>query len=180
MSLSQKPFSRQIIYNSRHPSCVPPKLYLNDELRSHAKKQRQRSVTHEVCDECNSAERYNIIQRRRTKSADVVDRFGTRVHCPKFMKENPYLKHEKLDIGHKQYVWGMAKVYSVDHMKFLRQRHYQSVLNYEYMKRVTTRGVQENDRIKLWKEYLEYQRVIDRFGKVITPSIYYILNILQQ
>ena len=172
-SSNQSSNSREVIYNSRHPSCLPPNLYLNDKLRSDGKKNRQRSASSRPCEECSSVERYNTAQIRRTKSADTVERFGTLVHCPKFVKGNPFVTHDELDMGQKQYIWGMAKVYSVDKMKSLRQRHYQSTLNYEYMKRVTTRGVEKKDRIKLWKEYLEYQKVIDRFGKV---TIYYIYN----
>ena len=154
-----------MIYNNRHPSCTPQGLYLNDELRLHAKKHRQRSSSQKTCDECSSVERYNAIQRR-TRSAEFVNRFGTPVHCPKFVKENKFLTNDKLDIGQKQYIWGMAKIYSVENMKSLRQKHYQSMLNYEYMKRVKARGVEKRDRIKMWKTYLEYQMLIDRFGKV--------------
>lgn len=165
--------SRQIIFNSRHPSCSPPNLYLHDKLRSNARKNRQKPAPSRPCEERSSVEGYNTVKQRQAKSADVLERFGTLVHCPKFVKGNSFLTHDDLDIGQKQYIWGMAKVYSVDKMKSLRQRHYQSILNYEYTKRVTTRGVEKKDRIKLWKEYLEYQKLIDRFGKV-TMKIHYI------
>ena len=82
------------------------------------------------------------------------------------MKDSKYLTHEELDMGQKQYIWGKARIYSVDQLKLLRQRHYQAILNYEYMKRVTTRGVNEKQRVKLWKEYEEYRKAIDNFGKV--------------
>ena len=111
-------------------------------------------------------ERFNTVQRRRTKSADVVTRFGTPVHLPDFVKDSKFLTHDELDMGQKQYIWGTARIYSVDQLKLLRQRHYQSILNYEYMKRVITRGVNEKQRVKLWKEYEEYQKAIDNFGKV--------------
>ena len=156
-----------MIYNHRHPSCTPTGLYLNDELRLVAKKHRQqRKSSQEACDECSSVERYNTVQKRKTKSTDSVKRFGSRVHCPKFVEKNPFITNDELDIGQKQYIWGMAKIYSVENMKSLRQRHYQSMLNYEYMKRVLARGVEKKDRIKIWKTYLEYQMYIDKFGKV--------------
>ncbi|XP_065063156.1 uncharacterized protein LOC135689752 [Rhopilema esculentum] len=164
-SSSQSSSSRQVIYNNRHSMCTPPNLYLHDDLRLTARSQRPISAPRE-CDECSSVERYNTVQRRRrAKSADAVERFGTRVECPKFVRGNPFLTNDELDAGQKQYIWGMARVYSVDKLKSLRQRHYQSILNYEYIKRVMTKGVEEKDRVKLGKEYAEYQKVINRFGK---------------
>ena len=131
-------------------------------------KSRQRSVSAKPCEECSSVERYNSAkqQKQRSKSADVVERFGSSVHCPKFVKGNPFVTHDELDNGQKQYIWGMAKVYSVDKIKSLRQRHYQSILNHEFAKKAATRGAEAKDRIKIWKEYLDYQKVIDKFGMV--------------
>ncbi len=157
--------SRNMIYNARHPSCLPPDLYRQDKLRAEARKNHPRSATHS-CEECNSTGRHAATRRRRTRSAETADRYGTPVALPAFVKGNKFLTHEDLDMGQKQYIWGMARVYSTDQLKGLKQRQYQSILNYEYMKRVVSRGVEETDRVKLWKEYLEYQKVIDRIGKV--------------
>jgi len=162
----QIPTTKQAIYNTRHPSCKPSNLYAKDEHFSNPKKDRQRSKSEQACEDCSSVERYNAIQRRRTKSSDFVYKFNGPVHCPNFVKDNPFLTHNRLDNGQKQYIWGTAKVYSVETMKSLRQRHYQSILDYEYMKRISTRNIEKSGRIKLWKEYLDYQRVIDRFGRV--------------
>eukprot|EP00112_Aurelia_sp_Birch-Aquarium-sp1_P013776 Seg2940.1 transcript_id=Seg2940.1/GoldUCD/mRNA.D3Y31 product="hypothetical protein" protein_id=Seg2940.1/GoldUCD/D3Y31 len=161
---SQSSNNPSIIYNSRHPACTPSHLYMKDNIRAQAKKNRPRSAPYD-CEDCSSVERYNTVQRRRTKSADVATRFGTAVRCPNFVKDSEFLTHDDLDMGQKQYIWGTARIYSVDQLKLLRQRHYQSILNYEYMKRVTTRGVKEKQRVKLWKEYEEYQKAINRFGK---------------
>ena len=157
--------NRSIVFNSRHPNCSPTNLYCHDNVRAQARKNHPRSHSC-ACQECSSTERCTTRWGRRTRSAEVADRYGQSIALPSYMKGNKFLTHEDLDIGQKQYIWGMARVYSVDQLKGLKQRQYQLTLNYEYTKRVISRGVEEKDRIKLWKEYLEYQKVIDRIGKV--------------
>eukprot|EP00794_Sanderia_malayensis_P011775 gene11775-12994_t len=161
-SRSSASSNQSIVFNSRHPACSPPHLYRQDELRAEARRNHPKSATCVCCEGCNSS---TDKRRRRAKSADVVRRFGVPVVLPDYVKTNKFLRHEDLDMGQKQYIWGMAKVYSVEQLKYLKQRQYNTILNYEYMKRVMSKGMQETDRIKLSKEYIEYQKFIERFGK---------------
>ena len=140
-------------------------MYKQDAVRAIARKNRPRSRPRS-CEIDNEHRACDRLTPRRTRSADVADRFGTPIHLPKALKDNEFLTHDELTMGQKQYIWGMARIYSVDQLKTLKQRKYQSILNYEYMKRMVTRGVEEKHKIKLWKEYTEYQKFIDRFTKV--------------
>ena len=82
------------------------------------------------------------------------------------MRGNEFLCHENLDLGQKQYIWGVARVYSVAHMMELKQRQYQSLLDYEFNRRMQNKDLKEHERIKEWKDYERYCKFIKRYEQV--------------
>jgi hypothetical protein len=50
-------------------------------------------------------------------SSEIPTRFGKPVNLPSFVKSNPHLKNKELSMGQKQYLWGIARIYSMSHMK---------------------------------------------------------------
>ena len=95
------------------------------------------------------------------------DRFdGTPVDLPAFMSGNEFMCHEDLDLGQKQYIWGITRVYSVSHLMDLKQRQYQSLLDYEFSRRIQNKQLKEHERVREWKEYQRYCRFIKRYEQV--------------
>jgi hypothetical protein len=78
------------------------------------------------------------------------------------VKGNEFLTHEDLSIGQKQYIWGIARIYSVSNLMQLKQRQYQSLLDYDFNRRIQNKDLKENERMKEWREYLRYSKFIKR------------------
>jgi len=109
----------------------------------------------------------------RSKSADVAYRFHERVTLPSYMKEIPSpINTDELDNGQKQYLFNIAKIYSQKNMKIVKQKKIQSVLDHEFSKRAISHEMTADQRIRLWKEYTDYQTLVDNMAKnhKIQPS----------
>lgn len=63
-------------------------------------------------------------------------------------------------MGQKQYIWGIARCYSVDGFKKAQQERTQTLLDYEFKKRMITRDICDKTKLKLWKDYCDYSKVI--------------------
>ena len=98
---------------------------------------------------------------RRIKSANVAYNFNRPVHLPTSLKNNEFLTHPGLSEGQKQYIWGVANVYSLQDFKEAQQRRRHDILDREFSKRTLTKGISSSARLQLWKEYSEYQKTID-------------------
>lgn len=128
------------IYNVRSPDCTPGEVYLHENVRNYVNQ--------------------NKLHNRRCKSADVAYRFGRTIQLPKFAGGSEFLKHEDLTMGQKQYIWGIARCYSVDGFKKAQQERMQTLLDYEFKKRMITRDICDKTKLKLWKDYCDYSKVI--------------------
>ena len=69
-------------------------------------------------------------------------------------------------MGQKQYIWGVARIYSVTQLMSLKQRQYQSLLDYEFARRIQNKELKEHERVKEWKEYQRYCKFIKRYDQV--------------
>jgi hypothetical protein len=49
--------------------------------------------------------------------SEIPTRFGKPINLPTFVKSNPHLKNNELSMGQKQYLWGIARIYSMSRMK---------------------------------------------------------------
>lgn len=132
-------------------------MYMNDDLRRAVKHNRPASHVHS----CGITEN-NPNQPSSPRRFD-----GTVVTLPKFMKGNEFLTHEDLSIGQKQYIWGIARIYSVSNMMQLKQRQYQSLLDYDFNRRIQNKDLKEQERKKEWREYIRYSKFIKRQDLVI-------------
>ncbi|EDO45478.1 predicted protein [Nematostella vectensis] len=150
--------SHSSAYNAR--TCRPSHMYMNEHLRQSAKLNRPPSHVHS-CDEYRDHER----STRTPRSLRRWD--GTEVALPNFMKGNEFLTHDKLDIGQKQYIWGIARIYSVSHLMQLKQRQYQSLLDYEFNRRLQNNELTERQRAHEMREYMRYTRFIKRYDQRI-------------
>ena len=103
-----------------------------------------------------------------TKSPVRMD--GTPVELPGFMKTNYFLNHEALGLGQKQYIWGVARIYSVTQLMSLKQRQYQNLLDYEFSRRIQNKELKEHERVKEWKDYQRYCKFIKRYEQVLGIS----------
>ena len=67
----------------------------------------------------NSSRQTGISQKTEatSDSIEVPSRFGKPIKLPYFVKTNPHLKNKELTMGQKQYLWGIARIYSMSHMK---------------------------------------------------------------
>ena len=83
------------------------------------------------------------------------------------MKTNYFLHHEDLSMGQKQYIWGVARIYSVTQLMSLKQRQYQNLLDYEFSRRIQNKELKEHERVKEWKDYQRYSKFIKRYEQVI-------------
>lgn len=95
---------------------------------------------------------------------------GTPVELPGFMKTNYFLHHEDLDMGQKQYIWGVARIYSVTQLMSLKQRQYQNLLDYEFSRRIQNKELKEHERVKEWKDYQRYCKFIKSYDQRIPRS----------
>lgn len=82
------------------------------------------------------------------------------------MKSNYFLHHEDLSMGQKQYIWGVARIYSVTQLMSLKQRQYQHLLDYEFSRRIQNKELKEHERVKEWKDYKRYSKFIQRYEQV--------------
>lgn len=152
--------NHSLTYTSRSASCQPLRMYQNEDVRTAAKLNRPPSKVY-LCQE----ERDRARSAGRSKSPTRFD--GTPVELPKFLKTNYFLHHEDLDMGQKQYIWGVARVYSVTQLMSLKQRQYQSLLDNEFARRIQNKELKEHERVKEWKEYHRYCRFIKNYDQRI-------------
>ena len=135
-------------------------MFQDEDVRTAAKLNRPPSKVY-LCQEERDRARS---AGRRPKSPTRFD--GTPVELPGFMKSNYFLHHEDLDMGQKQYIWGVARIYSVTQLMSLKQRQYQSLLDYEFARRIQNKELKEHERVKEWKEYQRYCKFIKRYDQV--------------
>lgn len=136
-----------MIYSVRNPDCTPPQMYLHENVRLYAKHNHQQTQS--------------TLRKRRAQSADVAYQFGKPIRLPVPLTDNEHLTNEGLTMGQKQYIWGIARCYSMENLKKLNQRRTRNMLEYEYKKRSITKDMKENTKEKLWKEYTEYKKFIE-------------------
>ncbi|XP_067047164.1 uncharacterized protein [Acropora muricata] len=149
--------NHSVTFTSRSASCQPKSLYENEHL------QRVTRSSSKASDE----ERVRRRSVSGTKSPVRMD--GTPVELPGFMKTNYFLNHEDLGLGQKQYIWGVARIYSVTQLMSLKQRQYQNLLDYEFSRRIQNKELKEHERVKEWKDYQRYCKFIKRYEQRI-PS----------
>lgn len=154
--------NHSVTYSSRSTSCQPTRMYHSEGIRSAAKLNRPPSKVY-VCQE--ERDRAQSAGLQRAKSPSRFD--GTPVELPGFMKSNYFLHHEDLSMGQKQYIWGVARIYSVTQLMSLKQRQYQNLLDYEFSRRIQNKELKEHERVKEWKDYQRYSRFIKRYEQVI-------------
>ena len=152
------------MYTPDNPDCAPPHLYLNENIRVYAKEQRARRATTAIPttrgQEHGTSNTTN--PRRRVQSADVAYRFGKRVRLPEHFADNEYLTHEGLTMGQKQYIWGIARCYSMDNLKLLNERRLKTVLDQELDRRLKTPSLSRETKENLLKEYKASTRAIEK------------------
>lgn len=155
--------NHSVTYTPRSASCQPTTLYQSEDSRNPAKINRFPSrVPH------SGEERARGRSAGRTKSPVRID--GTPVELPGFMKTNYFLHHEDLDMGQKQYIWGVARIYSVTQLMSLKQRQYQNLLDYEFSRRIQNKELKEHERVKEWKDYQRYCKFIKSYDQRIPRS----------
>lgn len=152
-----------VTYSSRSASCQPPRMYEREGIRTATKLNRPPGKFY-LCQE----ERDRVRSARRPKSPSRFD--GTPVELPSFMKTNKFLRHEDLSMGQKQYIWGVARIYSVTQLMNLKQRQYQNLLDYEFSRRIQNKELKEHERVKEWKDYQRYSKFIKRYEQRIPGS----------
>ena len=69
-------------------------------------------------------------------------------------------------MGQKQYLWGIARIYSVGRLKKLKQKQYQSLLDYEFKRRLEKMGLKEREKVKEMKDYIRYTKFINTYEQV--------------
>lgn len=154
--------NHSVTYSSRSTSCQPTRMYQSEGIRNAAKLNRPPSKVY-LCQEERDRARSAGLQRAKSPS-----RFdGTPVELPGFMKTNYFLHHDDLSMGQKQYIWGVARIYSVTQLMSLKQRQYQNLLDYEFSRRIQNKELKEHERVKEWKDYQRYSRFIKRYEQVI-------------
>ena len=137
-------------------------MFRNEDLRTAAKLNRPPSHVYQ-CDEHQDRR----LSAKRAKSPRRFD--GTPVQLPEFMKGNEFLSHENLSLGQKQYIWGIARIYSTSHLMQLKQRQYQNLLDYEFNRRIQNKELKEHERVKEFKDYMRYTRFIKKYDQVNAP-----------
>ena len=98
-------------YTPRSISCTPPHLYMADHVRKAAVQ------LHRVSSNTSRQAVSSIKTDSTLDSSEIPTRFGKPVNLPSFVKSNPHLKNKELSMGQKQYLWGIARIYSMSHMK---------------------------------------------------------------
>ena len=147
-------------FNVRSASCTPPHMYMANHLRSAAKLNGTRP---------HSFPRQTVLRNKTSKRDDeeIPKRFGKAITLPKYVRTNPHLKHRELTMGQKQYLWGIARIYSVSKLKKLKQRQYQALLDHEFKRRLEKIGLKEREKIKEMKDYLRYTKYINTYEQVM-------------
>ncbi|KAL9962864.1 hypothetical protein ACROYT_G032013 [Oculina patagonica] len=154
--------NHSVTYSSRSASCQPTRMYQSEDIRTAAKLNRPPSKVY-LCQE--ERDRARSTGSGRTKSPSRFD--GTAVELPGFMKSNYFLHHGGLSMGQKQYIWGVARIYSVTQLMSLKQRQYQNLLDYEFSRRIQNKELKEHERVKEWKDYQRYSKFIKRYEQRI-------------
>lgn len=152
--------NHSVTYSSRSASCQPPRMYEREGIRTAAKLNRPPSKVY-LCQE----ERERVRSAGRPKTPSRFD--GTPVELPSFVRTNKFLRHEDLSMGQKQYIWGVARIYSVTQLMNLKQRQYQNLLDYEFSRRIQNKELKEHERVKEWKDYQRYSKFIKRYEQRI-------------
>ena len=153
--------NHSVAYSSRSTSCQPPRMYQSEGIRTAAKLNRPPSKVYQCQEE---RDRVRSAGLQRAKSPSRFD--GSPVELPGFMKSNYFLRHKDLNMGEKQYIWGVARIYSVTQLMSLKQRQYQSLLDYEFSRRIQNKELKEHERVKEWKDYQRYSRFIKKYEQV--------------
>jgi len=107
---------RNYVYNKNHPACSPPQLFMNDDIR-------KLTINHS-----------KSTPRRRAKSASTVYRFGCPVKLPEFVVDSDHLNHSDLTVGQKQYIWGIARCYSLQQFRESKQKYTEKLLQHQFTK----------------------------------------------
>ena len=147
-------------FTSRNLSCTPTHLYMADHVRKAAAQLHRASSS--------SSQQTATSNRTQAKqiNPETPTRFGKPINLPAFVKTNPHLKNKQLSMGQKQYLWGIARIYSMSHMKSQVQQQYQTLLDYEFRKRMQRMGISEQEKVKEMKDYLRYKKFIKNYDQV--------------
>lgn len=98
-------------FTPRSLCCTPPHLYMLDDVRNAAGNRKRGSLT--LSRQATSSNKTDTT----LDNPQISTGFGKRVNLPIFMQGNPHLMNKELSIGQKQYLWGIARVYSLSQMK---------------------------------------------------------------
>lgn len=148
---------RSATFNSRSRSCQPTHMYMKDDLRRVAKLNRPASHVH-TCSQSSVSTKEELRQPKSPRRFD-----GTVVNLPKFVHNNEFLTHEDLSMGQKQYIWGIARIYSMSNLMDLKQRQYQSLLDRDFHRNMQDNKLKENERLRERREYQRYTKFIKRY-----------------
>ena len=148
-------------FTPRSLSCTPPHLYMADYIHKAAVQ------LHHVSSNSSRQTTGSIKTDSTLDSSEMRTRFGKPVNLPTFVKSNPHLNNKELSMGQKQYLWGIARIYSMSHMKSQVQRQYQTLLDYEFKKRMERLGITEREKVKEMKDYLRYKKFIKNYNQRI-------------
>ncbi|CAB3978070.1 Hypothetical predicted protein [Paramuricea clavata] len=152
-------------FTPRNLSCTPPHLYMADHVRK-AAVQLHRAPSNSSRQTVSSNKTDTTLD-----SSEIPTRFGKPINLPTFVKTNPHLKNKELSMGQKQYLWGIARIYSMSRMKSQVQQQYQTLLNYEFKKRMQRLGISEREKIKEMKDYLRYKKFIKNYDQRIPRNL---------
>ncbi|XP_046863840.1 uncharacterized protein LOC124457671 [Xenia sp. Carnegie-2017] len=113
---------------------------------------------------------------KRSKSLSLESslcplRNGKPVYLPAFVEKNPHLLSSQLSMGQKQYLWGIARIYSLSRLKSQVQQQYQALLDYEFKKRMKLMGITEREKMKEMKDYLRYKKFIQNYDQRIPKNL---------
>ena len=98
-------------FTPRSLSCTPPHLYMADHIRKAA------AQLHRVSSNSSRQTIGSFKTGSTLDNSEIPTRFGKPVNLPTFVESNPHLNNKELSMGQKQYLWGIARIYSMSHMK---------------------------------------------------------------
>ena len=80
-------------------------------------------------------------------------------------------------MGQKQYIWGIARCYSVENLKLLNERRLKTVLDQELDRRLKTPSLSMETKENLLKEYKASTRAIEK-RTVKSNFIFFVLILI--
>ena len=98
-------------FTPRSLSCTPPHLYMADHVRKAA------AQLHRISSNSSRQTIGSFKTGSTLDNSEIPTRFGKPVNLPSFVESNPHLNNKELSMGQKQYLWGIARIYSMSHMK---------------------------------------------------------------